>query len=60
MYKRQPNPCIDCNRYMKFDHLLRWAESHGMEYVVTGHYARVEQDEAKMCIRDREYAHRHG
>ena len=35
-----PNPCIDCNRYMKFDHLLRWAESHGMEYVVTGHYAR--------------------
>ena len=40
-----PNPCIDCNRYMKFDHLLRWAESHGMEYVVTGHYARVEQDE---------------
>ena len=23
-----PNPCIDCNRYMKFDHLLRWAEAH--------------------------------
>ena len=41
-----PNPCIDCNRHMKFDHLLRWAESHGMEYVVTGHYARVEQDTA--------------
>ena len=41
-----PNPCIDCNRYMKFDHLLRWAEAHGLDYVVTGHYARVEQDEA--------------
>ena len=41
-----PNPCIDCNKYMKFDHLLRWAKEHGMEYVVTGHYARVEQDEA--------------
>ena len=41
-----PNPCIDCNRYMKFDHLLSWAQEHGMEYVVTGHYARVEQDEA--------------
>ena len=40
-----PNPCIDCNRYMKFDHLLSWAREHGMEYVVTGHYARVEQDE---------------
>ena len=41
-----PNPCIDCNKYMKFRHLLDWAEEHGMEYVVTGHYARVEQDEA--------------
>ena len=41
-----PNPCIDCNKYMKFDHLLRWAEAHGLNYVVTGHYARVEQDEA--------------
>ena len=39
-----PNPCIDCNKYMKFRHLLDWAEAHGMEYVVTGHYARVEQD----------------
>ena len=28
-----PNPCIDCNRYMKFDHLLRWAEAHGLDYV---------------------------
>ena len=41
-----PNPCIDCNKYMKFRHLLDWARAHGMEYVVTGHYARVEQDEA--------------
>ena len=41
-----PNPCIDCNKYMKFDHLLRWAEEHGLDHVVTGHYARVEQDEA--------------
>ena len=39
-----PNPCIDCNKYMKFRHLLDWAAEHGMEYVVTGHYARVEQD----------------
>ena len=41
-----PNPCIDCNKYMKFRHLLDWARAHGMEYVVTGHYARVEQDDA--------------
>ena len=41
-----PNPCIDCNKYMKFAYLLSWAEEHGLEYLVTGHYARVEQDPA--------------
>lgn len=40
-----PNPCIDCNRYMKFDHLFRFADEQGLRYVVTGHYARVEFDE---------------
>ena len=39
-----PNPCIDCNRYMKFDKLLRFAKEKGLEYIVTGHYARVEYD----------------
>ncbi len=42
-----PNPCIDCNRYMKFDKLLRFAQGKGLEYVVTGHYARVEYDEGR-------------
>ena len=41
-----PNPCIDCNRYMKFDKLLQYARERGLEYVVTGHYARIEYDEA--------------
>ena len=40
-----PNPCIDCNRYLKFDHLLRRGLELGCEYVVTGHYARILQDE---------------
>ena len=40
-----PNPCIDCNRYLKFDHLLRRARELGCDYVVTGHYARIRQDE---------------
>lgn len=39
-----PNPCIDCNRYMKFDRLLKTAESKELFYVVTGHYARIEYD----------------
>lgn len=41
-----PNPCIDCNRYMKFDHLLRRALELGCGHVATGHYARVGFDEA--------------
>ncbi|MGI6535967.1 MAG: tRNA 2-thiouridine(34) synthase MnmA [Eggerthellaceae bacterium] len=36
-----PNPCIDCNRYMKFDHLLERALDLGCDYIATGHYARV-------------------
>ena len=39
-----PNPCIDCNRTMKFDKMLDFARAHGLDYVVTGHYARIEQD----------------
>lgn len=41
-----PNPCIDCNRYLKFDRLLRRAQELGCDYVVSGHYAQVKQDEA--------------
>ena len=39
-----PNPCIDCNRYMKFDKLFERAKMLDMNYVVTGHYVRVEYD----------------
>ena len=44
---RTPNPCIDCNRYMKFDLLLRRAEELGFDCVVTGHYAAVGYDAAR-------------
>ena len=40
-----PNPCIDCNRYLKFDHLLRKGMELGCDCVVTGHYARIRYDE---------------
>ncbi|MCR5216326.1 MAG: tRNA 2-thiouridine(34) synthase MnmA [Lachnospiraceae bacterium] len=36
-----PNPCIDCNRCMKFHQLYLRAKELGCEYIVTGHYARV-------------------
>jgi tRNA-specific 2-thiouridylase len=37
-----PNPCIECNRYLKFERLLRFARELDLEYLVTGHYARIE------------------
>ena len=42
---RTPNPCIDCNRYIKFDRLVKTAIELGFDYVVTGHYAITEYDE---------------
>ena len=41
-----PNPCIDCNRYLKFEALLDWALGEGYDALATGHYARVTRDEA--------------
>lgn len=38
-----PNPCIDCNRYMKFSKMLHKAQELGIDYVATGHYARIEK-----------------
>jgi len=40
---RTPNPCVECNRSVKFGHLLGLAEAWGCAKVATGHYARVEQ-----------------
>ncbi len=42
---RTPNPCVNCNRYVKFDALLGKARDLGAEYLATGHYARVDFDE---------------
>jgi tRNA-specific 2-thiouridylase len=36
-----PNPCIECNRHVKFDRLLRRAEQLGFDAVATGHHARI-------------------
>lgn len=40
---RTPNPCIACNRYVKWDALLRRSMEIGADYIATGHYARVDQ-----------------
>ena len=40
-----PNPCIQCNRHLKFDLFLRNAQDLGYDTIVTGHYARIRYDE---------------
>ena len=46
-----PNPCIDCNRYMKFDKLYERARLLGCEYIATGHYARIEEYNGQYVLR---------
>ncbi len=41
---RTPNPCIACNRFVKFETMLMKAVSMGMDYIATGHYARIMYD----------------
>lgn len=57
-----PNPCIDCNRYMKFDKLYERTKVLGCDYIVTGHYARIRKTDsgyqllkAKDATKDQSY-----
>lgn len=42
---RTPNPCVDCNRYLKFTALMRLANKLGAARLATGHYARISRDD---------------
>ncbi len=42
---RTPNPCIECNKYMKFGLMYEKAEELGCNYIATGHYAKTEYSE---------------
>ena len=44
---RTPNPCVQCNRRVKFSALLRRADELGLDYIATGHYARVDWAEGR-------------
>lgn len=44
---RTPNPCIICNRYLKFKKLFQWAGEHKIRFVATGHYARIGRQNSK-------------
>ena len=42
-YGKDPNPCIACNRFVKWESLLKRSMDIGADYIATGHYARIEQ-----------------
>lgn len=44
---RTPNPCIECNRKIKFDEFMRKAIALGADYVATGHYAKVINEDGR-------------
>lgn len=46
-----PNPCIECNRCLKFDRLLRRAREVGCDYIATGHYARIEEKDGRFLLK---------
>jgi tRNA-specific 2-thiouridylase len=50
---RTPNPCIACNRYVKWEALLNKALQLGAGYIATGHYARVSRhpDTGRLCLK---------
>jgi len=45
LHGRTPNPCVVCNRTVKWGDLLKKADELGAEYIATGHYAKLERDE---------------
>ncbi|HJC88715.1 MAG TPA: tRNA 2-thiouridine(34) synthase MnmA, partial [Candidatus Eisenbergiella intestinigallinarum] len=53
LHGRTPNPCIACNRYVKWEALLNKSLAIGAEYIATGHYARIDRlENGRFCIRN--------
>jgi tRNA-specific 2-thiouridylase len=48
---RTPNPCVLCNQVLKFEILLRRARELQADYLVTGHYAQVDEDDGRYALR---------
>ncbi len=46
-----PNPCVECNRYIKFGEFLKSAKTLGADYIATGHYARIENIDGKFILK---------
>ncbi len=46
MNGRTPNPCVVCNKTIKFPYMLKYADEHGFDFIATGHYASITEDSA--------------
>ena len=47
---RTPNPCVICNKSIKFGALYDYAKDQGFDYIATGHYAKIENTDGKFAI----------
>jgi tRNA-uridine 2-sulfurtransferase len=61
-HNRTPNPCVVCNRRVKYKYLFKWANEHNIQHVATGHYAKVQEQDgifqlklAKDTLKDQTY-----
>ena len=50
MEGKTPTPCIACNKYLKFDELLKKAQGIGADYIATGHYAKIEEHNGRYIL----------
>jgi len=48
---RTPNPCVECNRHLKFDRFLRRAQQLGFDAIATGHHAKVVAEDGRFALR---------
>ena len=46
---RTPNPCIVCNKHIKFGFMLEYAQNNGYDYIATGHYAKIVKNINGLC-----------
>ncbi len=57
IHGRTPNPCIECNKNVKWNQLLKTADSMGAQYVATGHYAYIDRlENGRYAVKQAEYA----
>ncbi len=52
---RTPNPCVVCNRKVKFEELIRYADENSIDFVATGHYARIQKIDERYILLKAKY-----